>query len=499
MSWPRGIEILLSYGANVNVTDNQRWYPLDHAIHRVCPESAALFAKTDCELRPAVRNQPQSTLGRAIYEAASQPTDQAKISIAKSVIIIAANQRRKLTALLSHYLPKNPICAHLSFEDQLLDVYAFDAVTALKQHGVSIPISLKFNEYRGTIYHYDDLIRELLDSLWEAGFRDLNEPDHNGATPLMLLESYDGGWAKQVNWFLDKGVNPNQQIQQIHQNSYWTCNSEARCCPCLKSGHIVMHFLAFNLSRLEWPNIEREIQALDVVDPRLKTMLQDIFNNEIRDACKCACSSAGCRAINIIVKERSFSSTDPQKLFQTAIRPISILIAKANDFISQTTFTEIIRTLTFNALGLTHTCCRANRNHWFDELRLIPFEDEDDISEIHDEEREDLQLLEDLLLEFEQRRRDKPSSFQNFIKIYWLTRMREVLSERNLPEVLSEEESLDEVFEKESSNEVSNENSLNVSSDEELLNEASDVESIDSAVLPDTGADFDDTSSHHSH
>lgn len=443
MDWPRGIEILLSYGANVNVIDDEEFYPLDHAIYRVCSESVALFAKTDCELRPAPRNSKwdaRDTLKLAFCEAVWRPTDQAKMNIAKSVIIIAANQRRKLKTLLFRHLPENPICVHSSFENQLLDANAFDAVTALKQHGVSIPISWKFDKYR-TVYHDNYFTEELLNSLWEAGFRDLNEPDCNGQTPLMLLQSYYGGWVKRVNWFLDKGVDPNQQIQQIYRNSYRTCNSEAGCCPCLKSGHVVMHFLAANLSRVEWENPEMEIQSMDVVDPRLKTTLQDIFNNESRDACKCACSSAGCRPINIFVKNRSFDSPDLQNLLQSAIRSILILIAKANDFISETTLTEIIRTLTFNALRLTHTCCRAG---------LMPFQDEDDISEIHDEEREDLHLLEDLLLEFEQRRRDKPSSFQDFIKIYWLTRMREVSAESNLSEVLSEEESPEE----ESSDEI---------------------------------------------
>lgn len=238
-----------------------------------------------------------------------------------------------------------------------------------------------------------------------------------------------------------------------------------------------MHFLAFNLKGCGWENIKMKIQSLDVVDPRLTT-LQKIFNNESRDACKCACSFAGCRAINIIVKNGFFNFIDLQEPIQSTIRSILIPLAKADDFISETTFTEIIRTLTFNALGLTHTCCRANKKTWFFHLSLIPFEDEDDISEIHDEEREDLQLLEDLLSEFEKKRRDKPSSFQDFIKVYWLPRMQEVSSERNLSEELSEEESSDEILEP------------ILDFDEELLNEASDAESIDSAVLPDTGADF---------
>lgn len=193
VSWPRGIEILLSYGANVNVIDNEKFYPLDHAIFRGCSESVAQFAETNCELRPAAWNSQRDTLRLAFFEAVRRPTDQAKINIAKSVIIIAANQRRKLKALLFRHLPKNPICVHSSFEkNQLLDVCAFDAVIALKQHGVSIPISWKFNDHFETVYHDNYFTTELLDVLWEASFRDINEPDSDGQTPWMQLHIRNG-------------------------------------------------------------------------------------------------------------------------------------------------------------------------------------------------------------------------------------------------------------------------------------------------------------------
>lgn len=482
-NWPSGIEILLEYGANVNAVDDCGFYPIDHAIELACPESVALLGEADCALRPENR-EFWGTLGLAIAVAASCDRDQVLRArrIVESVIVMEANQRRKLHALLSHYLPESSIGPHSLFEDKLLDVYAFDAVTALKQHGVAVPISLEFGKYCRTLYHLWYLTPEILNSLWDAGFRDINEPNHTGRTPLMLpnwshfdFDCFEA-WLKRVCWFLAKGVDPEQKIQQIHQNSYWSCNSKVGC-PCLKSGHTVMHFLAFNLSQMRSWLDSRHYHLFGCKDTRLLAVAKDIIDNETRDTCKCACSSGGCRAINIIVKENLPTTHLSKELFEEIVEKFfdqilwPIQTTKADDVISETTFSEIVRDLTFHVLDLTHTCCRESDDS-FNELQLIPFEDEDDISEIYDEEREDLQLLEDLLLEFEQHRRDSPSSYWKFLSGYWRTRMLEVLSEQ---------ESLDEV------------------SEGELLDETSKEESLDEDELEQTGADIHDISSHHSH
>lgn len=492
-TWPSGIEILMNNGANINVTDDWKLLPVDHAIYLACSKSLALFAEADCELRPSSR-RVDGSLGMATWFAAIYDSDQAlRISVAESVIKMEANQRRKLQALVSHYLPKSSIITRPLLEDRLIDVRAFDAVTTLKQHDVSIPTSLDVKEYCGTVYHLYGFETEVLNSLWKAGFRNINEPDPSGHTPLILpiisrfprfgrLQSF----LERTGWFIDKGVNPDQKIQHLHQNSYWNCKSNIGC-SCLKSGHSAMHFLAFNLSVIRfWIDLTKD-QSKCLERTRVEPVLHNIFNNATRDTCKCACSSDGCQAINIIVKMNLSFSDDLDDIFHSAIWPIPA--TKATHFILETTFSEIIRSLTFHVLDLTHTCCRQSKD-WIDELQLTPFEDEEDISEIHDEEREDLQLLEDLLLEFEQQRRDQPSSFRKFMNGYWLTRMREVLSGQNLPEAVSK---------KESSEVSTQEESLDAVSEEESLDEVSEEELTDEDEHRNTEADFDDTSSHHSH
>lgn len=45
VEWPYGIEALLKYGANANVTDQMGLTPVAHAIKQACPKSLDLFEK----------------------------------------------------------------------------------------------------------------------------------------------------------------------------------------------------------------------------------------------------------------------------------------------------------------------------------------------------------------------------------------------------------------------------------------------------------------------
>ena len=114
VGWPRGIEVLLNYGADPNVMDEDGDYPVDHAI-LMCPKSLALLGEADCAL-------PSYSFDMAIFLAVNQGGDRAKrVSIARYVITMEANQRRKLQALLSHHLPDNSIFIHPHFENKVLD------------------------------------------------------------------------------------------------------------------------------------------------------------------------------------------------------------------------------------------------------------------------------------------------------------------------------------------------------------------------------------------
>ncbi|KAI4167184.1 MAG: hypothetical protein LQ343_007417 [Gyalolechia ehrenbergii] len=90
---------------------------------------------------------------------------------------------------------------------------------------------------------------------------------------------------------------------------------------------------------------------------------------------------------------------------------------------------EVVRLITFEKLGLRHTCCQFDDEDFY----TVGSEEAD---EIRDEDRDGIQLLESLLPEFEEKLGDE--DIKSFIDGYWTTRMEEVLAARD-------EESVDRV------------------------------------------------------
>lgn len=420
IGWPSGIQILLYHGAEVDVFDHGNLRPVDHAIARGCLTSLSLLETTNRSLKGLQTAFMVQVLPRRGY-----------FGVVSYLIEMEANRRRNLQYLIINYLPQSLILRFLR-KDRLLDAYAVDAMSALKQHNVSIPASLSFDECYRTVYHLMFLKRDFVESFWKAGFRDINEPNCNGDTPLMGLYPFDrlSDFLEMVDWFEEKGVKTDDTIRHIHSLAFSTGGHHPALCPCLISGHTVMHVLAnrvgiefgvwYTPSNPSWNCFER------------------MLINEKQDACKCSCSLAGCRAVNIMIKPwaqkrwslemalyerryaRSYALRWPTRAWS---------VQWIEQITSEEIILDVIRFLTFDALGLTHTCCRQENEI---STILTPFEDEDRIQEIQDEEQEDLRLLEDLLLEFGQYRRRSNCCIREFYFTYWRVRMKEVLSEEKI-------------------------------------------------------------------
>ncbi|PSN62845.1 hypothetical protein BS50DRAFT_638441 [Corynespora cassiicola Philippines] len=85
----------------------------------------------------------------------------------------------------------------------------------------------------------------------------------------------------------------------------------------------------------------------------------------------------------------------------------------------------VIRVWTFEALKLTHTCCRRICTE-LDEIRPILEEEIDDIRYI---ERADIQIFHDLMEEFDEAWGNHNGSFEQFVDNIWSSRMERVRQE----------------------------------------------------------------------
>lgn len=90
---------------------------------------------------------------------------------------------------------------------------------------------------------------------------------------------------------------------------------------------------------------------------------------------------------------------------------------------------EVIRTMTFEWLGLTHTCHIDPSAECYQAHPGRPQLPDEEILEIQDEEKHLIQQLEDLVAEFEAKYIELGGTLVSFLENYWRLRMQEVLKD----------------------------------------------------------------------
>lgn len=165
-----------------------------------------------------------------------------------------------------------------------------------------------------------------------------------------------------------------------------------------------------------------------------------------RDRCRCACSSQGCLPITCASKflisksngnlvriwddkdrlsmGKAYQQMRAKSIDQTLIW-LDTLLSTSFDMANAT-----IRVLTFEKLGIRHTCHEvALSREWRGRSVYSP----DDIDELHEEDAELISQLDKLTTEFEVAyAASEDPSFYAFYKGYWTTRMNEVSEEMDV-------------------------------------------------------------------
>ncbi|KAF4334081.1 hypothetical protein FBEOM_12092 [Fusarium beomiforme] len=148
------------------------------------------------------------------------------------------------------------------------------------------------------------------------------------------------------------------------------------------------------------------------------------FSPDLRDDCRCYCSSQGCTPLIKFLEGLGCRRRYPRTTYTIteAIRSFVVsvqdLIAKEDDTYSWMP-RAVLRYATFTALGLRHTCCKHANGGLCYEL------DSEEIDEIHDEDSATIQLLEDLVTDFGNGY-GSMATVDTFLKEVWLPRMKEV-------------------------------------------------------------------------
>lgn len=402
--WPKGIQILLQSGENPHCH-----FPLLAIAEGVQNHaSAALLLEAGCviQMDDLVKNEQCNDGGQRysllVYELASR--------------------RRRLCTLAQSSLPP----------DQMppLDGPATNICIALAAHGIEVPIELRFaTDSQGSTAHYQtwlarmsrDFIK-IMDSIYEIGFHDVDLPNQYGITPLMAFSPSTAAAApmliKCVAWLMSKGAIVERRMPA----------SNAKVAHFLTSQVINIHFMEIGG---ELDNFDRDYRNWT----RGITELADacFFVSPAQDCCICACSSGGCTTLSValrfIVLETSKWRSEIQ---HDHLRKLILSLSVWQDSWPDLS-RAIVKILTFDALGLTHTCCTEIDQF---EVVWVPYlaqggRDETEIGRILDDQYLLLKDFEELMKEMESKLDELDLPLEEFLDGYWYDRVIEYLSRRD--------------------------------------------------------------------
>lgn len=296
-----------------------------------------------------------------------------------------------------------------------------------------------------TLFHPYDLSVDTAMRLYRAGFHEVDvEIDANdigGAdglcTPLWrhskaILSCWRSRtknleMIKLLRWFVEKGA----RTDYLHQT--------VGTAP----AHLISATLMFYC-------FLREPIPLLLRQENLDDFYATVFGFNCRDRCNCACSQRGCYPIASAVKIRAWKkhirglseriwrydhfdryvTYGSLEQVEVAWPPIlSEIVAFMKPALSQRPqlALAVLRVLTFEELGIRHTCHDAAlaREPW--SRHPPPVIPEEEITELHDEDRFLIAQLEDLMIKFEQAWTQHEGAFHDFVFGYWNDRMEEVL------------------------------------------------------------------------
>lgn len=302
------------------------------------------------------------------------------------------------------------LAANLLYEKGLLSFF--------EAYGVSF-VSLS----RSSVYHHLSLAEEAA-IFYEMGFQDVSASDTHGITPLVAATRrapIPGIIIKYLIWLIQHGADVSSPSTIIHSSSH-TCDTHSA--PARGTTH-AHHIAAYAASWYEW----RPAVSTDCV-----TLLsRHVLAAGVVDKCSCGCSLHGCTPATVLFRPFLRCADDEYRPTSFDLPYFQPLLKCAGTIEDTAWIESATRVLTFNALGLTHTCCRTCDCSCRPSRPIVLVDrcDTEEVDDIRDVESDDLGLLEALVGDFQARLEEISSagplqieSYENFLRGYWQDRMR---------------------------------------------------------------------------
>jgi hypothetical protein len=456
--WSRGIELLLTHGAEqlVNQADADGLLPITYALENRNYQTAKRLLDAGSALSsPSWKLWQEEILHTARRFGSYGP------EIFKLAVEALQSRRAHLYKFAKNNLPTN-VWNELNLpNDRILDKDAKRVQNTLKRLGIEVPKELRVQQIATTVYHTDStymLEPAEADLLFKAGFKDVHAADYMGITPLEAccvfgskigLKNGLKNDLKLLTWFISKCVDPCRLSRKFGRPQF---------VPGVSGYHMIgysvgqqfadqWHFdQSFDSEENIWMFRKVVLQTFESFDEDSQILVCETIQSDSRDVCFCYCSNGGCSPTIIMQKSlsRKWAGINYPH-FALYIRHAIAYWAENSTVKKQTggfsrLAADIIRFGTFEFLGLTHTCCRTPDTVFHSHRRTIftspctPHE----VDEIHNEEIELIREHEKLVEMFLEVYEERGESLSSFLNGYWLTQMTRVF-ERSKRSMTDEE------------------------------------------------------------
>lgn len=333
VGWPRGLQLLIDSG--VGLTE-----AVKVAIMQQDESSLELLLENGCAL---FIRQGQDSDGYSFLSYALETGSPPKI-LSLLVRAIAA-RRRELYQLATENLSSSSLKRLLggwkAENGYFPDYYASSIFSYLEKNDIDVPDRLWPGEIV-TLYDYGKMTPGVAESLYNAGFHDIDTPGQSGATPLQrafdVLVPLDAEKCRLIQWYLNKGANPRRPFRDFPN-----------------SLHLFSYLHGNVLTSRIWDSTSPVFDIFKQV--------QKMCGLALTDSCSCWCSSNGCFPTGLILR----SGVKPNGAHHRG--DIARLIRRRRWLchlpryslsglnIKKQDFTDVCRLEIFDRLGMGHTCC----------------------------------------------------------------------------------------------------------------------------------------------
>lgn len=330
------------------------------------------------------------------------------------------DRRERLKNYALERLPGSDASAMGLRQATVLDSKAQLVVKALRTRGFGIPPSLQLDapdkahcrSNSVTVFHHCfGHNRADFDVLFNLGFRDFEAFDPVGLSPLLSwcsvmprFEAYEA-----CIWLIEHGANLWDPVPNTNLAT---------------TAHHLYGFISLMNHDYQYADPEK-------VKSSVQTLTKVLSTHDVRDVCRCSCSPGGCSTIAWFLKWnlgiKDILDEYPDQM-QNISRWFAEFLIEKKPTITIDQLRLAIRCLTFEFLEIRHTCIH-------DGPYQTKAPSEEEIDELTIEDAPLLQLLEELVVEFESElqslRTEQDPYGIPFWNTYWPERMNGVKQELN--------------------------------------------------------------------